>query len=376
MIVLLFILGTGSAAAHHFYYSTLHDTAAGGGSRQQWVIQIGTGLAFLSRSTLASVIGISRTQWIWTTLRKRFISVAGIDALFGVTLDPTYFTNLDMIRRAKLATLMAVFIWILPITAILTPGTISVRNVARVGDVPCLVRMLVFEFDPDSKAQKLCCDDTNIQYISIGAYAGQVLASKVYVERVLRLALLSGHAQIPTNIGQYDSQLSAHISQRPETTLSQHCGRNCSYSITFLAPGVECIENTIWGSRGHPWKSALAYMNGAYFRAVPVDGVLWAGHFMEGEEPLVLNCRRTVSRYRVTNHLLDYQFLEPIIEAVETVDTLPDAQSVYPDTIYLPNDVLLDIIASEVIRNLSRNSNFSNSDISLTPLNNVLIEQP
>lgn len=377
-MVLLFILGTGSAAAHHFYYRTLHDTAAGSANRQQWVIQIGTGLAFLSNSALASVVAISRTQWVWATLRKRFISVAGIDALFGVTLDPTYFKNLDMIRRAKLATLMAILIWIFPITAILTPGTISVRNVAHIRNVRCNVRTLVFEFDHDSTAQKLCCQDESIENASIGVYVDKLSARPAFVERVLMLALYSGHVQIPTNIGQYDSYLSPQASQRPETTLSQHCGRNCSYAITFLGPGMECTGITSWGSRNLPWDSAQEFLGEAYFRARLLDGVLWAGHFVVGEdeEPSVLYCRRTVSRYRVRHHVLNYQFQEPTIEAVETVYTIPDEAPVYPDTTYLPNSVVLGLIFTAINGNLSWHSKFRASDIVLTPLAIDLSEQP
>lgn len=375
-IVLLFILGASSAVAHHFYYRTLNDTAAGGANRQQWVIQIGTGLAFLSHSALASVIGISRTQWVWATLRKRFISVAGIDALFGVTLDPTYFKNLDMIRRAKLATLMAVLIWVFPITAILTPGTISVRNVAHVTDVPCNVRTLLFEFDHDSTAQTLCCQDKSIDYASIGVYVDGLPSRQAFAERVLMLAVYSGRVQIPTNVGQYDPHLSLQASQRPETTLSQHCGKNCSYGITFLGPGMQCTENTSWGSSDVPWNSAQDFLDQAFFRAGIRNGVLWVGHFMAGEEPTVLYCRRTVSRYVVKQHVLNYQFQEPVIESAKALYTIPDEQPVYPDTTYLPNDIMLQMISSVISGNLTNLSKFRASDIALTPLGITLTEQP
>lgn len=102
------------------------------------------------------------------TLRKRFITAAGIDALFGVTLDPTYFKNFDMTRRAKLATFMAVVIWAYPLTAILTPGTIPVQTVAQINQVPCTVQTPAFEFDTASKAQKHCCQDTTLTDVSAG----------------------------------------------------------------------------------------------------------------------------------------------------------------------------------------------------------------
>lgn len=305
------------------------------------------------------------------------MSVAGIDALFGVTLDPTYFRNLEMIRRAKLATLMAVLIWMFPITAIVTPGTISVRNVAHFRDVLCSVRTLVFEFDPDSTAQKLCCQDTSTQNTRIGVYVDGEIGRAAVSQRVLMLALFSGHIQIPTNVGQYDSSLSTQESKRPETTLWQHCGQNCTYSISFLGPGVECTEFTNWGSRDVPWTSAADFLDEAYFRAGIRSEVLWVGHSVEAnKEPTVISCRSTVSRYRVRHHVLNYQFQEPIVEAVATLYTIPDKAPVYPDTTYLPNGVILNIITDIIGGNLTSYDTFRASDIPLTPLGMVLEEQP
>lgn len=305
------------------------------------------------------------------------MSVAGIDALFGVTLDPTYFRNLEMIRRAKLATLMAVLMWLFPITAILTPSTISVRNVAQVRDVLCNVRTLVFEFDPDATAQKLCCQDENTENIVIGAYIDGELARQTVVERVLMLALFSGQIQIPTNVGQYDSYLSPEKSLQPDTTLSQHCGQNCSYSVTFLAPGMECDDFTDWSSTDAPSTNALAFLDGTYFKAGVLDAVLWAGHFTERDQvPTVIYCRRTVSRYRVRHNVLHYQFQAPIVEAVATVYTIPNKEPVYPDTTYLPNDIILYMIAEAISGNLTMDNLFRESDMALTPLGMILSEEP
>ncbi|KAL0634212.1 hypothetical protein Q9L58_006888 [Maublancomyces gigas] len=375
-MVVLFTLGVGSAISHHYYYCTLHGTAAGGADRQQWVNQIGTGLAFLCNAALASVIAISRTQWVWTTLRKRFISVAGIDALFGVTLDPMYFTNLDMVRRAKLATFMAITIWVFPFTAILTPGTISVQTESQIHSVDCYVRTLTFEFDPDSKATKLCCENDNLTSNNVANYHDTTVGIPVYVERVLTLAALTGHIQIPTNVGQYSGSGSAQLH---ETTLAQDCGKNCSCTVTFLGPGVQCVENTDWRLTDLVVVSAEDYMEGVYYRAeIGTEGVLWVGYVpIKGTpKPHVLFCRRSVARYRIRLEVLNYEFREPIIEAFETLYTIPVISPQYPDTIYLPNQAVFHTIWSAINGNLSTSSPFRGSDITLTQLFADMIDHP
>lgn len=365
MIVLLFILGVGSAASHHFYYRTLHNTSAGDATRQQWVIQIGTALAFLSNAALVSVVAISRTQWVWVTLRKRFITVAGIDALFGVTADPMYFRNVDMIRGAKLATFMAVIIWSYPLTAVLTPGTISVQTIAQFHPVPCIVPTLAFEFDTDSTAQKLCCQDTSLTHVSAGSYVGQDMGIPPHVERVLMLAAYSGHIQPPSNVG-----LNGASSRLPETTLWRDCGKNCTYTVQFLGPGIHCTENTDWSPGAPLFHSALEYMDGTFFRSdIVTEGVLWVGFYPDGanDEPSVLFCRKTVTQYSVRLSVLNYQFSEPIIEAVQNIETIADAQPLYPDTRYLPNLAVFHILSNALLGNLTK-SQFSASSIALTPL--------
>lgn len=373
MIVMLFLLGVGSSVSHHFYYSSLHDTAAGGADRQQWVIQIGTGLAFLSNAALVSVIGISRTQWVWTTLRKRFITVGGIDALFGVTLDPTYFGNLDMVRRAKLATFMAVMVWVAPLAAILTPGTISVHTIAQVHSVPCNVRTLAFEFDTDSTALKLCCEDETLVTTSAGSYVKRQIGIPGFVGRVLTLAALSGHVQIPTTVG------SSTPGSHPDTTLMHHCGENCTYAVTFLGPGIRCTENTDWTFSTLVPGTAMEFMGKASFRADMVtEGVLWAGYIPNGEdtEPHVLFCRRSVARYRVRHQVTNYQFREPTLEAYETLYIIPDLAPQYPETVYLPNQAVFYTIWKVLNGNLSSQNDFRASDIALTPLSEDLINRP
>lgn len=51
-------------------------------------------------------------QRIWHTLRRKAMTINGIDGLFSATEDPTmFFLNWEMVRNGKLATLMAICSW-------------------------------------------------------------------------------------------------------------------------------------------------------------------------------------------------------------------------------------------------------------------------
>lgn len=381
-MVALFILGAGCAVSHHTYYSQLDGSIAGGADQQQWVIQIGAGLAFLSSAALASVIGISRTQWVWVTLRRRFITLAGVDALFGVTSDPLYFMNHDMLRRAKLATLMAVIMWIFPFTAILTPGTISVQTIIKTDTAPCSVRTILFDFDPDSNstAERLCCtNDTLTTTTSIAFYTeNEELAIPVFTDRVLRLAAFYGTIRPPSNTGLDIRGAVPRMRPAHDTTIAQDCGRNCTYTVKFLAPGIKCFEETSWSSPNLTWHSPQEFMRDSAYRAALAQdpNVLWVGYIPGGEtDPRILLCHRSVARYTVRMDLQDHQFLEPIIQDVETVHMVADLEPLYPDLQYIPNQAVFFILFDVLKGNLTEYS-FRASDVALTPLFSDIYDIP
>lgn len=118
-------------------------------------------------------------------------------------------------------------------------------------------------------------------------------------------------------------------------------------------------------------QTPLNYMYGTFYRSdVIIDGVLWVGFYRDENSvsPIVLVCRRTVSHYTVRLQVLNYQFREPIIEAVESLGPIPDIQPLYPDTRYLPNQSVFHILSKSLVGNLSTHSPFTGSNIALTPL--------
>lgn len=378
-VILMLVLGIASATGHHVFYNMLDGTAAGDEGEQRWVTWIGTGLAFFTNAALASVLGISRTQWLWLTLRRKFLTLGGIDAIFGVTSDPLFFTNRDMLRQAKLATFMAILIWISPLTSMLTPSTIPVKTVIRVSTVPCTVRTLVFEFDPGSTAEKLCCNNlkSNVTTTGLAKYAesGEVVREFI-TTRILRLTAFSGLIPGPSDLrpDAVNSTQALKPIHDPETSLAHLCEHNCTYVVTFLAPAIKCTEVKFWNTTEVPWNDPQQFMQGNRYHAelqTPQE-TLWVGYYpgvlgLETQEPIVQICQSSVARYTVRLDLQVYRFGAPIIEAVETLYLVPVTQMVFPNTTYLPNQALFGLLHSLLVGKITA-TGVRQSDVILTTL--------
>jgi hypothetical protein len=108
IIVALFFGGIIGAVAHHLFYKHLDGHPA---ENQLLMIRYGTALAFFTKSTLVGTVILCYRQRIWHTFRKKAMTIHAIDGLFSATDDPTSFRIWEMVRNAKLATLMAVCSW-------------------------------------------------------------------------------------------------------------------------------------------------------------------------------------------------------------------------------------------------------------------------
>jgi hypothetical protein len=108
LMVGLFILGVVGALAHHLFYKHLDGKPA---TDQLLMVRYGTALAFWTKATLVGSVVLSYRQRIWQTVRKKAMTMSALDGLFAATEDPLAFTKWEMIRNAKLATVMAVASW-------------------------------------------------------------------------------------------------------------------------------------------------------------------------------------------------------------------------------------------------------------------------
>ncbi|KAI0845703.1 hypothetical protein F5Y00DRAFT_245797 [Daldinia vernicosa] len=128
LAIAFFVGGILAAVGHHLYYERLNDTPVTSEDLQVWSIRIGTGLALLTRCGLVAAIGIAAVQQTWLSLRKRAMSIGGIDSMFDIMGNPWSFLNRDFLTHAKRLAVLAAIAWLLPIITIVTPATLSVES--------------------------------------------------------------------------------------------------------------------------------------------------------------------------------------------------------------------------------------------------------
>lgn len=158
-MIAFFFSGVAFAIGHHAYYSSLNDTEVRDDESQQWAIRFGTAFAFLVEVPLAAAVSIAQTQRAWTTVEKKSVSIGGIDSIFAATRDLGSFVNGEMLSRAKLASLLALICWCLPLSAVVTPATLTVQSVSRTRNVVKIVPAI--DFNNVTKFALLSTSDTD-----------------------------------------------------------------------------------------------------------------------------------------------------------------------------------------------------------------------
>lgn len=294
----------------------------------------------------------------------------GIDALFGVIHDPRFFTNRNMLKRAKAATAIAVAMWIFPIAAILTPGAISVDTFPLTGRVPCSVRSLLFPFDTNSTAKFLpyggIANDSHVISLAnwdlMGTTLEQEPGTTIQVVRVYKLSAFTGLIASPSNL---PPATSSDI-----TTLGKLCGENCTYSVEFLGPAITCTNFTSWSTLSK--QNISEWMGSAYYGAtIYLDGKRLLVEVISSDatmDLIILECQSSTARYTVQHVIQERRFLEPIITKVESVE-LPGLEQapIYPDTTYLPHLSLMNAV-SRIAQGKITIGLSVETEIALTPL--------
>jgi len=143
-VVGLIIGAIGFALGHHFYYQSLKDTVVQSEDQQSWAIRLGTGAAVFTKTALVALIGIAAVQRIWATLRRKAMTLRGIDGMWGIMGDPTWIFNSELLGHAKILMLFAVVSWSIPLITIITPATLSVQSVLTSTITPSPVRTVNF----------------------------------------------------------------------------------------------------------------------------------------------------------------------------------------------------------------------------------------
>ncbi|KAG8714089.1 hypothetical protein FRC08_012376 [Ceratobasidium sp. 394] len=209
----LLLLGIGCAIAHHAFNSYLDDKSTNAFD-QAWAIRIGTALSMAFKTAVLASMGMAFSQRMWFSVRRKAMSVKSLDALFGAFGgDPRSLFQGDLYRSARLALLIAVSSWLLPIATVFTPATLRVKLVDRSSSADCLV--------PSVNLNNVT-DGGTIRYPSTsGLYSGPAPMTQ-------RLAV--------------QSLITGSFNGFPYASGSP-AGANTSYTLSFTAPALQCSPN-------------------------------------------------------------------------------------------------------------------------------------
>ncbi|KAG0124257.1 hypothetical protein HOY82DRAFT_588002 [Tuber indicum] len=226
----LFILGLLGALLHHWFYVSLH----GKGAKDQLImVRFGTAFAFFTKAALVGSIVLAYRQRIWYTLRTKPITVKGIDNLFALTEDPTGFYSKDGATRARVATLMALATWVIPLAAVLSPGALTAQLSRVESTADCAVPAL------NTSAQNDAVQDQP-KYGILGY-------DLVYFNN----SDPPGHDQYFGGSGYLLGEAAnfAFTLRKPRDIFSPCKGYNCTWSAVFDAPWYECHEKSVSEAR-------------------------------------------------------------------------------------------------------------------------------
>ncbi|XPS99849.1 hypothetical protein M3J09_009017 [Ascochyta lentis] len=237
IIASLFVAGVLGAVGHHLFYAHLSGKPA---TEQLQMVRYGTAMAFFTKSMLVSTVIVCYRQRIWHTLRRKAMTINGIDGLFSATEDPTmFFLNWEMVRNGKLATLMAICSWLIPVASVLSPASLTSqpRPTNRTTICPAvatlnLTREAVFNFRDEQQSNSrgnslVYYNTTDPDGLEEGYFDYYDQPSKI----ARRLAFSSAYLK---------------KAQPRERAAVEFCGQgfNCTYSINFVAPGYRCDDIT------------------------------------------------------------------------------------------------------------------------------------
>ncbi|KAF4632717.1 hypothetical protein G7Y89_g5403 [Cudoniella acicularis] len=120
------VAGIFFAVAHHGYYMRLHGRVVGNASKQRWALNIGNGIAVLVHILLKTAVGIAQTQSLWRKLTSNSLSMKGINNAFGVGNNVFALLSWELIIRVPVNSVVALILWLLPLSSFLTPSTLSI----------------------------------------------------------------------------------------------------------------------------------------------------------------------------------------------------------------------------------------------------------
>lgn len=258
----LFLLGLGAAIGHHFFLHSLNDTKV---NDQVWINRLSLALAFVVKASLAAAVAIAYAQKLWYSLYRvpNGVSVNGIDALFTVLESPLQFGVWDMWRSAPIAAIMALVIWLLPLTALVSPTALTVGVLTNITtNTNCSVPTI------NMSNQPITTSSTTLA-LSTADHTGNAFLPSMVSQRLVGLTLRNGR----------------------QNDWSSPCGANCTYVVEFIAPSWKCNNTTDIDNPDAIWRHTDVWSSNTYDEWA---GSYWFQGYGDGSNETALNASGTL----------------------------------------------------------------------------------
>ncbi|KAF4919382.1 hypothetical protein CGCVW01_v007944 [Colletotrichum viniferum] len=270
--------GIAFAMGHHFFYKHLDGSEA---TNQLRMLRYGAALSFLSKASLASAVILAFRQRVWMTVRRKMLTLAAVDSLFAAAEDMSAIFNFEVFKQARVAMILALYIWCTPLVVILTSDTLGVRPKTMTQDAMCPnVRNLNFNQEEDV--------DFREGRKSNGLF---VLSVSIWNTTSTNQSDSDFFDYWAAPSDQFDQvATSAAFQGKPIGRLEasdEICGigHNCTFNITFTGPGYKCtelangVDDTIKDLNGAKWPTE--YFN--FSSLAPSGNHTYYAHASEGD---------------------------------------------------------------------------------------------
>ncbi|KAK4100930.1 Formylmethionine deformylase-like protein [Parathielavia hyrcaniae] len=238
----LFLLGFACAVGHHVFYDSLDGKPA---DDQIRMMRFGGLLSYAAKASLVAAVVFAYRQQIWVTVINKVLRLRTIDSLFAAVDEPLALWNWEFVRKAYFAAGLAVLAWLFPLTVILTPATLTVAPLTEVREDRCHgVRTLNFDLEKDKDWRRV--DRINgYRGISLSLVNSTVQQSMGLVDTPFNDTFFDYWTGSSAQVELVSSQsaLTGTVIPRRDVAL-EACGAgwDCSYDVSFMAPGYKCSE--------------------------------------------------------------------------------------------------------------------------------------
>ncbi|KIX94157.1 uncharacterized protein Z520_10183 [Fonsecaea multimorphosa CBS 102226] len=177
VMFLCFLGAITSAIGHHVLNLKLQGRAVAAVSvDQQWIFRAGNALAYLVKVLLVLAASTAYFQRVWHHARGRSMKLSQFDYMFGALDNILELRHLAFWVRRPVLLLAVAIVWLIPLVAIITPGTISV--VSASATEPSTISVQQREYGKGSYGAPVIADNGTVFYGGARSYLkGPTLAT-------------------------------------------------------------------------------------------------------------------------------------------------------------------------------------------------------